>query len=129
MDQTATFYSAPSYASHGAGFPVYAGSRRQKGGSLLGAVKGMMLPTIANVGKSALKEAVGLAADVASDALSGRLPIRESLKRHGIQRLKNVGKAGIRSVISHINPLSTSGKRKRRASRIPPSKRRRRGLF
>lgn len=61
MDRTATFYSQPSYVQRGAGLPVYSGSRRQRGGSVLGAVKNFIMPVV-----SGLKI-------VPSDALKGKL--------------------------------------------------------
>ena len=47
MDRTAAFYSRPSYV--GAGFPVFAGSRRQRGGSILGALKSMVGPVLSSL--------------------------------------------------------------------------------
>ena len=126
MDRTATFYSGPSYTFRGAGFPVYAGSRRQRGGSVLGALKNVMMP----LGTVAAKQALGLAGDVAMDAIRGR-KITDSLKTHGLRRLKNVGMAGIKSIIPGAFGRKVSRKRPSRKSRShPPAKRRRRfGLF
>ena len=59
MDRTAAFYAGPSY--RGSGFPVFSGSRRQRGGSILGAIKSMVMPVLGTIGKSALKQAVGFA--------------------------------------------------------------------
>ena len=86
MDTTQAFYSAPSYLYRGGGFPVYAGSRRQRGGSLLGSLSKMVMPILGAVGKSALTQAAGLASDLVSDARRGR-PFRESLKDRGLSRL------------------------------------------
>ena len=54
-DRTAAFYSGPSYTFRGAGFPVYSGSRRQRGGSILGALARNVLPAL---GKTALSQAI-----------------------------------------------------------------------
>ena len=131
MDRTAQFYSTPSYVGRGAGLPIFVGSRRQRGGSILGSVKSLVLPTLTSVGKTALKQAVGLAGDVASDIARGR-NIRQSLKQHGLKRLKNVGKESLGHLASQLNPFSSSKRstRKRTSTgKVPPSKRRRRGLF
>ena len=125
MDRTATFYSGPSYTFRGAGLPVYAGSRRQRGGSMLGALKNELLPFAA-------KQALGLAGDVAMDAIRGR-KIVDSLKTHGLRRLKNVGMAGLKRLLPGGNSASTKSSRKRplrKSHKQPPDKRRRRfGLF
>ena len=130
MDHTAAFYSGPSYGQRGSGFPVFAGSRRQRGGSILGALKSLVLPALSNIGKSALKQAVGLASDVAGDVMSGR-QVGQSLKQHGVRRLKNVGRSGLRTVINQVNPTTrqVSGKRRvkrrRRSTKKTSSKRQR----
>ena len=97
----------------------------------------MVLPTLETLGQSALNEAVGLATDLVSDAYSKRRPLKESLKRHGLRRLKNVGKTGIQAMLKHLNPasLNISGNHKRKATkRRTPAKtrvtaKRRRALF
>ena len=75
MDTTARFYSQPSYIG-GGGFPVFAGSRRQRGGGILGSLAKLVLPVVKSVRKSVLRsagnEAFGLARDVAESALSGQ---------------------------------------------------------
>ena len=120
MDRTAAFYSRPSYV--GAGFPVYSGSRRQRGGSILGSIAKFALPMLKNVGRAALGQAVGLAKDVAHDTLSGQ-NIRESFKRRGIQRLK-------KTVTSTLGPRQKQPSRKRKAQhKKQPVKKRRRVLF
>lgn len=130
MDHTAQFYSGPTYVGKGAGFPVFSGSRRQRGGSALGAMKSIAMPILSSVGKTALKQAVGLAGDVVGDVIRGR-NIKDSMKEHGIKRLKNVGKAGLREVASTFNPFSSSKrmKRKRTMPKRPIKKRKRIPLF
>ena len=116
MDRTAAFYAGPSY--RGAGFPIFSGSRRQRGGSILGAIKSMVMPVLGTIGKSALKQAVGFAGDVVGDVTKGR-SIRSSLKSHGLKRLRNVGSEAIQTVMSSRKRRNPS---KRRG---PPTKRRR----
>ena len=86
MDATQAFYSAPSYAYRGGSFPVFAGSRRQRGGSILGSLAKMVMPVLGAVGKAALNQAAGLAGDLVSDAQQGR-SFRQSLKQRGLSRL------------------------------------------
>ena len=117
MDRTAAFYSRPSYV--GAGFPVYSGSRRQRGGSILGSIAKFALPMLKNVGRAALGQAVGLAKDVAQDALSGQ-NIGEALKRRGVQRLRNTASAALGPRRKRRMPS-----RKRNSGVKPPAKRRR----
>ena len=51
MDDTLAFYSRPSTEYRGGGFPVFAGSRRQRGGGIFGSLKRFFLPIAKNVGK------------------------------------------------------------------------------
>ena len=129
LSSTATFYFGPSYAFRGSGFPVYAGSRRQRGGSILGSLARNVLPTL---GKAALGQALGLAGDVVSDVFKGR-KVTDSLKSHGLRRLKNVGMAGIRAFSGNTKAPKVSRKRplkkKNKKKSQPPRKRRRLGLF
>ena len=110
MDRTATFYSAPSYHYRGAGgFPVFSGSRRQRGGSILGSIAKVAMPILGNIGKAALGQAVGLAKDVAGDLVQGR-NIGQSLKQHGLKRLKNTAMTSL----SNMTGRPPSGPRRRR---------------
>ena len=114
MDRTASFYSRPSY--YGAGFPVFAGSRRMKGGSILGALKGIVTPLLKTVGKSALRQAVGFASDVADDVISGR-NIKDSLKSrgksHAIKFAKGAASTALSSAKSALGGTSNQRKRPR----------------
>lgn len=101
MDATAQFYSHPSYV--GRGLPVYSGSRRQSGGSIFGALGRMILPILRPLGKSLAKRAVGVASNVAMDALDGR-KIGESLKRRGIAAAKQ----GLQDVIRPVAPIASA---------------------
>ena len=113
MDRTASFYSAPSYHFRGAGgFPIYSGSRRQRGGGILGSLAKMVLPVLKNVGKAALGQAAGLAKDVASDVVAGR-NLGQSLKQRGLNRLKNTAMASI--------SRQPARRRRRGKSRAKPS--------
>ena len=151
MDATARFYSQPSYV--GGGFPVFSGSRRQRGGGIFGALAKMVLPVLKNVGSSVLRtagrEAVGLASDVAQSALSGQglSGIRQTLQQQGLKRLRNVGQNALRTTVDEFrrrpsatrassSPSAPLRKRQRRApppatataaaTRKPRSKRRQR---
>lgn len=96
------FYAAPTYASSGgAPFPVYAGGRRQVGGSVLGSLRQLLAPvgsaamrglktvasnkTLQNMGKTiateAAKKGAQVLTNVAVDALQGK-NAQESLKEH-----------------------------------------------
>lgn len=127
MDRTAAFYSAPSYHFRGAGgFPVFSGSRRQRGGGILGALAKMVMPVLKNVGKAALGQAVGFAGDVANDVMSGQ-NFGQSLRRRGKKRLMNTARSGLSAVMQGSTP---SGKRRAPPHRKqPPRKRSRQALF
>ena len=113
MDPTAQFYSQPSYV--GAGFPVFSGSRRQRGGGIFGSLAKMVLPVLKSVGSSVLRtagrQAVGLARDVAESALSGQglTGVRQTLQRQGLKRLGNVGRSALRSAMSGVSTAASDG--------------------
>ena len=106
MDPTARFYSQPSYVGGGAGFPIFSGSRRQRGGGIFGSLAKMVLPVLKNVGSSILrtagKEAIGLAHDVAESALSGEgmRGVKRTLRQQGLKRLRTVGQNALRTAMS-----------------------------
>ena len=89
MDRTASFYAQPSY-TRGAGLPIYSGSRRQRGGSVLGALKSFFMPLIGKVAKRGVSSAVNVAKNVALDAITGK-NLTQSLKRRGINEAKSLG--------------------------------------
>lgn len=98
MDRTAAFYSAPSYHHRGSGgFPVYSGSRRQRGGSILGSLAKVAMPMLKSFGKAALGQAVGFAKDVAGDLADGG-NLRQALKRRGMSRLQNTAMSGLSTI-------------------------------
>ena len=111
MDRTTNFYSQPSYARGGA-MPIYSGSRRQRGGGILGALKNTLLPILF---KSGAKNAFGLAKEVVGDVVRGG-NVKESLKRRGINRAINFGKEVFDST---LGPNNSSGKVRKRK---PPAK-------
>ena len=58
MDYTVDFYSRPSFRR--SGFPIFSGSRRQRGGSVLGSLKKIFASTTKTVGKKLLSRALVL---------------------------------------------------------------------
>lgn len=122
MDRTAAFYSQPSYVQRGLGLPVYSGSRRQRGGSVLGALKSFVMPVINQAKNSAKGEAWRLAKGLAADAFRGR-NLTESIKTRGIESLKRLGKDVINKTLA--GPGLTSRKRKAPVKKRPPAKKRR----
>ena len=134
MDRTASFYAQPSY---GGGFPVFSGSRRQRGGGIFGALARVALPFAKRIGTSLLKkgarQAIGLAQDVASDVVAGK-NIGQSIKSHGKSRLKQFGRRALATgakELSNFTVAAPKASRKRKASRkkAPPGKKRRRANF
>ena len=124
VDPTALFYSQPSYT--GAGFPVFSGSRRQRGGNIFGSLAKMVLPALKTAGKTFLRragrEAIGFAGDLAGSALSGRglSGVKQTLQRQGLKRLSNVGKAALSSALDGFRSSSSSPAPKRRRPAPPP---------
>ena len=134
MDRTATFYSGPSYRYGGGDMPVFFGSRRQRGGSIFGALKRFFLPVITSLGKTLAKrgasEAVGLAGDVVKDAYLTR-NIGESLKSNAKKRALDFGKYSADEGLSALKNMIGSGKRRRKRrgkSRRPTLRKRKIGI-
>ena len=115
MDQTALFYSRPS---HGAGFPVFMGSRRQRGGGIFGSLKNFFLPVAKKVGRNLLSQGVGLAKDVMQDALEGK-NIKSSFLDRGKSRAIDFGKTAAKEGVSALQNMIGKG------SRRAPQRRRR----
>ena len=113
MDDTLTFYSRPSHEFRGGGFPVFTGSRRQHGGSIFGSLKRFFVPIAKSVGRNLLNKGLGLARDVAQDALAGK-NIKRSFVDRGKAAAINVGKDTAKEGINAISRLIGSGKRRRR---------------
>ena len=108
MDQTALFYSQPS---HGAGFPVFMGSRRQRGGGLFGSLKKFFLPIAKKVGRNLLSQGVGLAKDVMQDAMEGK-NIKSSFLDRGKSRAIDFGKSTAREGVSALQNMLGRGSRR-----------------
>ena len=117
MDATARYYSRPSYL-RGSGFPVYSGSRRQRGGSILGAIKTFFTPIVRSIAKSGTKQALGLASDVARDAIFGNKSVGVAIKQHGLRRAKRMGANALNQVVSNVSNML--GKPQRKPSRKRP---------
>ena len=119
MDATASFYSRPSH--HGGSFPVYSGSRRQRGGGILGALARIALPMAKRLGTSALRtakrEGLKLGANVVSDLAQGR-NIKDSFLEHGQAAAKNVSRQTLKKAVQSIAPP----KRKRRHQSVSKQK-------
>ena len=101
MDTTAQFYSQPSHV--GGGFPVYSGSRRQSGGNIFGALSRMVLPLLRPLGKALGRRAIGVASNVALDALNGK-SVGQSFK----QRSAAAAKKGLRDLTAPVAPIANS---------------------
>lgn len=126
MDYTSNFYSQPSYAG-GSGFPVFTGSRRQRGGSLFGSLSKSFMPIAKNVGKQLLSEGLGLATEVAGDVISGK-SIKSSILNRGKERLKRLGLQTLKSMVGRGRRKRKKAvtKRKRKAKSRAPSRKRKR---
>ena len=124
MDHTAKFYSSPSYVGSGV---VFSGARRQRGGSVLGALKSLVMPIARVVGPRILKSAgdiakrqlIGLATDVLWDKVRGR-DLKESLKTRGKARLIQTAAHGLHGLRGTLR----ARKAKRDAARAAKRKRR-----
>jgi len=132
MDRTSTFYSQPSYA--GGGFPVFSGSRRQRGGSIFGALSRAVLPMLKTFGKKAAthvaKKALGLGQNVLFDTMKGVNP-RQSLIKHGKQAAREVISDGSRFVLNTMNQLPRPTPSRKRVAPPPktgPAKKRRKNF-
>lgn len=111
MDYTAKFYSRPSYVGSGV---VFSGERRQRGGSILGALKSVVMPVISKVGPKILKtvgniakkQVFGLATDLLMDRVSGK-NVTDSLKSRGKTRLLQSAAQGLDAIGSMVNGPSS----------------------
>ena len=111
MDRTAAFYSTPSYI-HGGGLPIYSGARRQRGGSIFGALKRFFLPVVSAFGKKIAKQgaqqAVGLAKDVVKDAFMFR-NVHDSVLKHGKKRALDMTRFAADEGLSTLESMIGSG--------------------
>ena len=97
MDRTAAFYSRPSHDFRGGSFNVFAGSRRQRGGSIFGTLKNMFMPVAKTLGPAALAAGVGLAQDVMRDRASGK-SFKDAMLQHGKRRGLDLAKTAVTSL-------------------------------
>ena len=128
MDRTATFYSQPTYGQRGGGLPIYSGSRRQRGGSILGALKSFIMPFLGNAKRNVIRHAKSqvwnLAKNVTQDVIRGR-NVGQALKRRGIQHAKQLGKNVLHDTVgSAIAPAQRKRKAPARHAKRPTKKRR-----
>ena len=74
---------------------MYSGSRRQRGGGILGAIKSFVLPIFKSFGRKAIDKgksaALGLANDMIRDKMMGR-DMKEAFKENVKHRALNFGK-------------------------------------
>ena len=144
MDSVSHFYSQPSHLSLG-GYPVFAGSRRQVGGNIFGSIARFTLPLLKNFGrkvglpllKTVGRQALGVAANVAADALQGK-NAKEALKSHAREaaldtlRSLPIGSAGASTSYASRRSRGVRTKRRKqkgggvRSGRVGRSRRRRR---
>ena len=117
MNSTARFYSQPSYVG-GVPFNVYSGSRRQTGGSVFGAVKRAVLPTLKTAGKEMGKQAIGLFKDVAQDVLSGE-NLGDSIKQRAKERAAEAARRGIQTLSNSAAQALSRSALKRPATSLP----------
>ena len=124
MDRTAAFYSGPSFR-FGGGFPIYSGARRQRGGTIFGAIKRLAMPAIKSLGKKVLRkgatEAIGLTRNVIGDAIAGK-NVRSSVQDRAAKRLRSVAKYSADEGLDALENMIGSGKRRRRRRRRGPRK-------
>ena len=127
MNSAAHFYSRPSYVG-GIHFPVYAGSRRQTGGSgVFGSLKRSIVPALKDVGKDIGREALGLAADVANDVIQGK-EFNESIKQRAKERVKSAAATGLQTLTKRAsNALNGKRKYTYNESYLPTKRRRKYG--
>ena len=131
MDRTAAFYASPSYVQRGGGIPIFSGSRRQRGGSILGAIKNFFMPLLPGIKNYAVNKAksaaLGLTKNVVSDVVRGK-NIGQSIKSRGINAAKALGKDVLNDSLGILSTPRTQAKRvgkRKRKSLKRPSKRQR----
>lgn len=127
MDRTAAFYASPTYIQRGSGaIPIFSGSRRQRGGSILGAMKNFFMPLLQGVKNVAVRRAksaaLGLAKNVAQDVMSGR-NLGSSLKTRGLQSVRRLGKDVLQDAVSHVKTTSRKRLKTPKKRKHPPAKR------
>lgn len=114
MNRTAAFYSRPSYLSGAGG--IFSGARRQRGGSILGALKSVVKPLANNLGSSLKSNAFGFAKDVVGDIVKGR-NLKDTLLSRGKER-------GLKTLKQTFTGTSS---KKKTVKRLPGKRVRQRG--
>lgn len=111
MDLTANFYSRPSNEFRGGSYPIFTGSRRQRGGGIFGTLAKFFAPIAKNIGKSLLANTVSFAKDVVVDTAKGN-NFKDSLKKHGKRNAIRFGKAAAQQGLSRISEMIGTGSRR-----------------
>ena len=124
MDPIAEFYSRPSDEYRGGAFNVFAGSRRQRGGGIFGSLKNFFVPIAKTLGKNLLSHGIGLARDVAQDAMEGK-SVKNSLMDRGKARALDFGKSAARQSVHALSNMIGKGSRRARRKRNRRLQRRR----
>ena len=118
MDRTAAYYSSPTYTFGAGMMPVFSGSRRQRGGSIFGAIKSFLMPVLSAFGRKVVKrgasEAVGLAKDIASEAFSSGKLSAAPVKSIAKKRALNLGKFATTEGLDSLQKMIGSGRRRAR---------------
>ena len=118
MDRTANFYTQPTYVARGGALPIYSGSRRQRGGNVLGAIKSFFMPILAKIAKRGVRSAASMAKNVAFDAFLGK-NIKQSVKNRGINEAKQLGMDAVNEMFRQISRPRKRAPRKRAATNKP----------
>lgn len=126
MDRTATFYASPTYEHRGGGLPIYSGSRRQRGGSILGAIKNLFMPLLPGVKNYAVKKAKTAARDfvagTVSDIMRGK-PILQAAKSNAFSTAAHTAQSTRRDIQRQISGSRKRAKSTNNRKRRPAAKR------
>ena len=105
---------------------MYSGSRRQRGGGILGALARIAMPMAKRLGTSVLrtakKEGLRLGANVVSDLAQGR-SIKDSLVDHGKTAARNISQKTLANVANTVAGNNNGRKRRRKSVTKQNSKR------
>ena len=120
MDRTADFYSRPSYASRGGGFNVFSGSRRQRGGGIIGALRSFFMPIFKDLSSTALTSGMDFAQDILKDKMMGK-NLKQSLISRGKEHGGQLAQTAMTSAANRVNTMVGKGRRRgrRRLKRGP----------
>ena len=128
MNRTHDFYSRPSYVG-GISFPVYSGSRRQRGGSIFGSALRQILPDGATVKKALGRQVMGFVGDVAKDVMAGE-SIGDAMKERAKERAADILSEGVKKMSNMAGQAITRNLKRKRpvAAAAAPVKRMRRRM-